>query len=99
MVVGNSSIRVKILSLSTQRAGKKGDKQGLDLSADVKPRIKWTHQLNERFIEAVNKLGDADKAKTESIMRIMGFPGLNMYHLKTLAGIFPPSLTINFASN
>ena len=30
---------------------------GLVLSTDAKPRLKWTPDLHERFIEAVNQLG------------------------------------------
>lgn len=33
---------------------------GLVLSTDAKPRLKWTLDLHERFIEAVNQLGGAD---------------------------------------
>lgn len=33
---------------------------GLVLSTDAKPRLKWTAELHERFIEAVNQLGGAD---------------------------------------
>lgn len=33
---------------------------GLILSTDAKPRLKWTPDLHERFIEAVNQLGGAD---------------------------------------
>lgn len=33
---------------------------GLVLSTDAKPRLKWTPELHERFIEAVNHLGGAD---------------------------------------
>jgi len=33
---------------------------GLVLSTDAKPRLKWTPELHERFIEAVNQLGGAD---------------------------------------
>ncbi|KAG4926649.1 hypothetical protein JHK85_053135 [Glycine max] len=32
---------------------------GLVLSTDAKPRLKWTPDLHERFIEAVNELGGA----------------------------------------
>lgn len=35
---------------------------GLVLSTDAKPRLKWTPELHERFIEAVNQLGGADSA-------------------------------------
>ncbi|KAI3996511.1 hypothetical protein MKX01_001349, partial [Papaver californicum] len=33
---------------------------GLVLSTDAKPRLKWTPELHERFIDAVGQLGGAD---------------------------------------
>uniref|UniRef100_A0A0D9X320 HTH myb-type domain-containing protein n=1 Tax=Leersia perrieri TaxID=77586 RepID=A0A0D9X320_9ORYZ len=56
---------------------------GLVLSTDAKPRLKWTSELHERFVEAVNQLGGPDKATPKSIMRLMGIPGLTLYHLKS----------------
>lgn len=38
---------------------------GLVLSTDAKPRLKWTPDLHERFIEAVNQLGGADSKFTQ----------------------------------
>lgn len=43
--------------------GGHGD-SGLMLSTDAKPRLKWTPDLHERFIEAVNQLGGADSKYT-----------------------------------
>lgn len=53
------------------------------LSTDSKPRLKWTPELHRRFIEATNQLGGADKATPKSLMRVMGIPGLTLYHLKS----------------
>ncbi|KAJ4764349.1 myb-related protein 1 [Rhynchospora pubera] len=56
---------------------------GLILSTDAKPRLKWTPELHERFTDAVAQLGGPDKATPKTIMRLMGIPGLTLYHLKS----------------
>ncbi|CAA6656991.1 unnamed protein product [Spirodela intermedia] len=68
--------------LLLQGANAPGD-AGLVLSTDAKPRLKWTQDLHDRFIEAVNQLGGADKATPKTIMKLMGIPGLTLYHLKS----------------
>jgi len=42
---------------------------GLVLSTDAKPRLKWTPDLHERFIEAVNQLGGADSESMKIMNR------------------------------
>ncbi|KAG8366355.1 hypothetical protein BUALT_Bualt17G0071200 [Buddleja alternifolia] len=55
----------------------------LVLSSDAKPRLKWTQELHQRFVDAINQLGGAEKATPKSLMRVMGIPGLTLYHLKS----------------
>ncbi|XP_057978603.1 myb-related protein 2-like isoform X2 [Malania oleifera] len=81
----NPSSRMSIPSerhLFLQGANGLGE-SGLVLSTDAKPRLKWTPDLHERFIEAVNQLGGADKATPKTVMKLMGIPGLTLYHLKS----------------
>ncbi|PIN16812.1 hypothetical protein CDL12_10543 [Handroanthus impetiginosus] len=68
--------------LFLQGANGAGD-SGLVLSTDAKPRLKWTPDLHERFIEAVNQLGGAEKATPKSVLKLMGIQGLTLYHLKS----------------
>ncbi|KAF8390853.1 hypothetical protein HHK36_023152 [Tetracentron sinense] len=56
---------------------------GLVLTTDPKPRLRWTVELHERFVDAVAQLGGPDKATPKTIMRAMGVKGLTLYHLKS----------------
>ncbi|XP_047076409.1 myb family transcription factor IPN2-like isoform X1 [Lolium rigidum] len=56
---------------------------GLVLTTDPKPRLRWTVELHERFVDAVAQLGGPDKATPKTIMRVMGVKGLTLYHLKS----------------
>ncbi|XP_074572911.1 myb family transcription factor IPN2-like [Curcuma longa] len=56
---------------------------GLVLTTDPKPRLRWTAELHDRFLDAVNQLGGPDKATPKTIMRVMGVKGLTLYHLKS----------------
>ncbi|KAF6136629.1 hypothetical protein GIB67_016085 [Kingdonia uniflora] len=55
----------------------------LVLTTDPKPRLRWTVELHERFVDAVAQLGGPDKATPKTIMRVMGVKGLTLYHLKS----------------
>ncbi|KZV46794.1 transcription factor [Dorcoceras hygrometricum] len=73
--------------LSVQVA-KVTEDSGLVLSDDAyKPRLKWTPDLHERFIQAVNQLGGAEKATPKSVLKVIGIQGLTKYRLgKNLHG-------------
>ncbi|CAH1417112.1 unnamed protein product [Lactuca virosa] len=55
----------------------------LVLSSDAKPRLKWTSELHQRFVDSVSQLGGPEKATPKSLMRVMGIHGLTLYHLKS----------------
>lgn len=55
----------------------------LVLTADHRPRLRWTAELHERFVDAVTQLGGPDKATPKTIMKAMGVKGLTLYHLKS----------------
>nr|XP_009609404.1 myb family transcription factor PHL8-like isoform X1 [Nicotiana tomentosiformis] len=53
------------------------------LSSDAKPRLKWTPDLHQQFIDAVAQLGGPEEATPKSLMRVMNIHGLTLYHLKS----------------
>lgn len=50
---------------------------------DPRPRLRWTPDLHDRFVDAVTRLGGPDKATPKSVLRVMGVKGLTLYHLKS----------------
>ncbi|XP_061366052.1 myb family transcription factor PHL7-like [Gastrolobium bilobum] len=57
-----------------------------DGSATGKERLRWSQELHDRFVEAVNRLGGPDRATPKSIlkgMKAMGVSELNIYHVKS----------------
>lgn len=55
----------------------------LVLTSDPKPRLRWTADLHDRFVDAVAQLGGPTKATPKAIMRTMGVKGLTLFHLKS----------------
>ncbi|XP_020977071.1 myb family transcription factor PHL7-like isoform X2 [Arachis ipaensis] len=57
-----------------------------DASANGKERLRWTHELHDRFVHAVNRLGGPDRATPKGIlkgMKAMGVSDLSIYHVKS----------------
>jgi hypothetical protein len=50
------------------RGGNAQGDSGLVLSTDAKPRLKWTPELHQRFVDAVNQLGGAESKWSNSYL-------------------------------
>lgn len=48
-----------------------------------KQRLRWTHDLHDRFVDAVAQLGGPDRATPKGVLRVMGVQGLTIYHVKS----------------
>ncbi|KAK1312423.1 Two-component response regulator ARR14 [Acorus calamus] len=72
-----------------------GELDNDDPSASKKPRVVWTVELHQQFVNAVNQLG-MEKAVPRRILELMNVPGLTREnvtsHLQTSSGaVFRPS--------
>ncbi|XP_058761452.1 myb family transcription factor PHL7-like [Vicia villosa] len=81
-LIGSNSL-VHDQNIDCGRSGMDPGSGGNSLANNSKQRLRWTHELHERFVDAVAQLGGPDRATPKGVLRVMGVQGLTIYHVKS----------------
>ncbi|XP_019427042.1 PREDICTED: protein PHR1-LIKE 2-like isoform X3 [Lupinus angustifolius] len=79
---GNEDMMMQLQGDGSNHSSYLGD-MCVVLTSDPKPRLRWTSDLHNRFVDVVTQLGGASKATPKAIMQTMNVKGLTLYHLKS----------------
>ncbi|KAE9594793.1 hypothetical protein Lal_00013301 [Lupinus albus] len=84
LIGSNSLVHDQLIDCggSTMDAGNGGNNTN-NPNVSSKQRLRWTHELHERFVDAVAQLGGPDRATPKGVLRVMGVQGLTIYHVKS----------------
>lgn len=72
-----------VKNTASSAAAASGSGSGSGSAGAGKQRLRWTSDLHDRFVDAITQLGGPDRATPKGVLRVMGVPGLTIYHVKS----------------